>query len=199
MEESPILTLKIIMLGSSEVGKTSILDRYFKNEFHDNQFSSIGIDFQTKFFKFDQNKIKVNYIDTAGQEKFRAISVNYLKSAHGVILVFDITSEKTFSALEEWMNHLRDNNQLNIEKVLIGNKFDLEEKREVQKEDAENFAKSLGCKYYEGSAKSDINISEALDEIAKITYLSRKDKIKNKETNNNMVLTKSKEKKKKCC
>ena len=203
MEESAILTLKIIILGSSEVGKTSILERYFKNEFHGNQLSSIGIDFQTKFFKFDENKIKVNYIDTAGQEKFRAISVNYLKAAHGVILVFDITKEKTFSALEEWMNHLKENNQLNIEKVLIGNKIDLEEKREVQKEEAENFAKSIGCKYYEGSAKTDININEPLDEIAKITYLSRKDKIKNKEKNDNIALSKSnldsKEKKKKCC
>ena len=203
MEEAK-LTLKIIMLGSSEVGKTSILERYFKNEFRENQFSSIGIDFQTKFFKFDSNKIKVNYIDTAGQEKFRAISVNYLKSAHGVVLVFDITKEKTFSSLEEWIRNLKDNNQLNMEKVLIGNKSDLEEEREVKKEDAEDFAKSIGCNYYEGSAKSGININEPLDEIAKITYLSRKDRIREEsEASISMVLTKPKhkstEKKKKCC
>ena len=83
------ITLKIIILGSGEVGKTCILNRYFKNEFKENPLSTIGIDFQTKFFKFEDKKIKVNYTDTAGQEKFRAISVNYLKGTNGVILAFD--------------------------------------------------------------------------------------------------------------
>jgi Ras-related protein Rab-1A len=71
--------IKIIILGSSNVGKTCILRRGFDNEFNSNNLSTIGIDFKTKFFKFDEEKIKVNYIDTAGQEKFRAISLNYLK------------------------------------------------------------------------------------------------------------------------
>ena len=207
MEEVASITLKIIILGSSEVGKTSILDRYFKNEFRGNQLSSIGIDFQTKFFKFDDNKkIKVNYVDTAGQEKFRAISVNYLKGAHGVILVFDITKERTFSALEEWMKNLRENNQFNISKILFGNKSDLSDEREVKKEDAENFAKSIGCGYYEGSAMTGININEALDDIARITYLSKKDKIEEEMRNNESIVitkknhkNKDKEKKKKCC
>ncbi len=207
MEEVASITLKIIILGSSEVGKTSILDRYFKNEFRGNQLSSIGIDFQTKFFKFDDNKkIKVNYVDTAGQEKFRAISVNYLKGAHGVILVFDITKERTFSALEEWMKNLRENNQFNISKILFGNKSDLSDEREVKKEDAENFAKSIGCDYYEGSAMTGININEALDDIARITYLSKKDKIEEEMRNNESIVitqknhkNKDKEKKKKCC
>ncbi len=171
MEESAILTLKIIILGSSEVGKTSILERYFKNEFHGNQLSSIGIDFQTKFFKFDENKIKVNYIDTAGQEKFRAISVNYLKAAHGVILVFDITKEKTFSALEEWMNHLKENNQLNIEKVLIGNKIDLEEKRKIQTIEGENFKNENKIEMFmESSAKTGFNAQNIFIEAAKVLY-----------------------------
>ena len=85
--------LKIIILGSSEVGKTSILNRYFNNEFKQNLLSTIGIDFKTKYFKFDEEKVKFNFIDTAGQEKFRAISVNYLKGTNGVILVYDITNK----------------------------------------------------------------------------------------------------------
>ena len=195
--------LKIVILGGSTVGKTSIFIRYFQKEFK-TAIATMGVDFKMKFFKFEGKKIKVNYIDTAGQEKFRAISVNYLKSAHGVILVFDITKEKTFSSLEEWIRNLKDNNQLNMEKVLIGNKSDLEEEREVKKEDAEDFAKSIGCNYYEGSAKSGININEPLDEIAKITYLSKKDRIREEsEASISMVLTKPKhkstEKKKKCC
>jgi small GTP-binding protein len=171
------ITLKIIILGSSEVGKTCILNRYFKNEFKENPLSTIGIDFQTKFFKFEDKKIKVNYTDTAGQEKFRAISVNYLKGTNGVILAFDITNKESFDLLESWMNDLKENNKIDISKVLIGNKLDLGDKREVDKEEAEKFAEKIGCKYFEGSAKTGENINEALDEIARITYLYMKDQI----------------------
>jgi Ras-related protein Rab-1A len=169
------LTVKVIVLGSSEVGKTCILNRYFNNEFKENSLSTIGIDFQSKFFKFEDRKVKVNYTDTAGQEKFRAISVNYLKGTNGVILVFDITNKESFDLLETWMNELKENNKVDISKVLIGNKSDLAEDREVQREEAEKFAESINCKYFEGSAKSGENIKEALDEIAKLTYFYVKD------------------------
>ena len=169
------LTLKIIILGSSEVGKTCILNRYFNNEFKENSLSTIGIDFQTKFFKFEDRKIKVNYTDTAGQEKFRAISVNYIKGTNGVILVFDITKNESFDLLESWMNELRENSKVDISKVLIGNKSDLEEKRQVTKEEAEKFAQKIGCKYFECSAKTGNNVNDALDEIARLTYFSVKD------------------------
>ena len=200
MEEKIDITIKIIILGSSEVGKTSIFDRYFNNEFRENQLATVGIDFQTKFFKFDGMNIKGVYTDTAGQEKFRAISVNYLKPANGVILVFDITKEETFDAIEEWLKYLKDNNKDNIEKILIGNKLDLENNRKVSKEDAEAFAKSNGCQYFECSAKTGQNINEALDEIARITYLSKKGKTEG-DKDKNIVLNKNSPgaKKKKCC
>ena len=200
MDENISLTLKIIILGASEVGKTSILDRYFKDEFRENRLSTIGVDFQTKYFKFDSKKIKVNYTDTAGQEKFRAISVNYLKAANGVILVFDITKEETFEALEEWLKYLKDNGKDDIQKILIGNKLDLEKNRKVTKEDAEDFAKSNGCKYFETSAKTGVNVNEALDEIARITYLSKTGKTEG-DKEKNIVLNKNSPdtKKKKCC
>ena len=200
MEEKIDITIKIIILGSSEVGKTSIFDRYFNNEFRENQLATVGIDFQTKFFKFDGMNIKGVYTDTAGQEKFRAISVNYLKPANGVILVFDITKEDTFDAIEEWLKYLKDNNKDNIEKILIGNKLDLESNRKVSKEDAEAFAKSNGCQYFECSAKTGQNINEALDEIARITFLSKKGKTEG-DKDKNIVLNKNSPgaKKKKCC
>ena len=195
------VTVKVIVLGSSEVGKTCILNRYFNNEFQENALSTIGIDFQTKFFKFDDQKVKVNYTDTAGQEKFRAISVNYLKGTNGVILVFDITNKESFDLLETWMNDLKENNKVDISKVLIGNKLDLAEDRQVQKEEAEKFAKSIGCKYYEGSAKSGENIKEALDEIARLTYnyVKDNDEIKEKRGNSIELKRASPKEKKKCC
>ena len=192
-------TLKIIILGSSEVGKTCILNRYFHNEFKENVLSTVGIDFQTKFFKFDgDQKIKVNYIDTAGQEKFRAISVNYLKGTNGVILVFDITNKETFDLLESWLKELKDTNKSNISKVLVGNKSDLAGNREVTVEDANKFANNINCKYFEASAKTGENINEALDEIARISYINFSS---TEERSNSIVLSKQqgKKKKKKCC
>ena len=163
-------TIKIIILGSSSVGKTCILQKGFENEFNQNSLSTIGIDFKTKYFKFDEDKVKVNYIDTAGQEKFRAISVNYLKGTDGAVLVFDITKKETFELIGNWLDDIRENNKMSIGKMLLGNKADLEEEREVSTEEGEQLAQLLECKYYETSAKTGQNITEALDEIAKLTY-----------------------------
>ena len=151
-------TIKIIILGSSSVGKTCILQKGFENEFNQNALSTIGIDFKTKYFKFDEDKVKVNYIDTAGQEKFRAISVNYLKGTDGAVLVFDITKKDTFELIGTWIDDIRENNKMNIGKMLIGNKADLEDEREVTKEEGEKLAELLQCKYYETSAKTGQNI-----------------------------------------
>ena len=190
-------TLKIIILGSSEVGKTCILNRYFHNEFKENLLSTIGIDFQTKFFRFEDQKIKVNYIDTAGQEKFRAISVNYLKGTDGVILVFDITKKETLDLLETWLKEIRDTNKGDVSKVLIGNKSDLSDQRQVSVEEANHLAEIMNCKYYEASAKTGQNVSEALDEIAKIAFNNYSN---NEDRVNSLVLNKEeKDKKKKCC
>ena len=164
-------TIKIIILGSSSVGKTCLLQKAFENEFNQNSLSTIGIDFKTKFFKFDDTKVKVNYIDTAGQEKFRAISVNYLKGTDGAVLVFDITKKETYELIGTWLDDIRENNKMSIGKMLIGNKADLEDEREVSKEEGEQLAKLLDCKYYETSAKTGQNVNEALDEIARTTYL----------------------------
>ena len=174
MVENNETTLKIIILGSTEVGKTSILNRYFQNEFSQNLLSTVGIDFKTKFFKFDDEKVKINYIDTAGQEKFRAISVNYLKGTNGVILVFDITQRNTFDLIQGWIDDINQNINTNIGKILLGNKKDLEHQREVSLEDAEQLANEIGCKYIEGSAKTGENICKTLDEIARITFFNYK-------------------------
>ena len=147
-----------------------------------NSLSTIGIDFKTKFFKFDDAKIKINYIDTAGQEKFRAISLNYLKGTDGAILVFDITKKNTFELIGTWIDDIRENNKNNIGKMLLGNKADLESEREVSKEEGEKLAQLLDCKYYETSAKTGQNVNEALDEIAKTTYLIWKNNNNNRES-----------------
>ena len=163
------VSLKIIILGASTVGKTTIFLRYFHQNYTQ-VLSTMGIDFKTKFFKFDDKKMKINYIDTAGQEKFKSISENYLKGTDGVILVFDLTNKETFDLVTYWHECMKKNNKSNIGKILFGNKNDLEDKREVTYEEGKELANSIGCDYYEGSAMSGENIDFVMNEIAKLSY-----------------------------
>ena len=166
--------LKIIILGASTVGKTSIFLRYFNNEFSHGTLTTLGVDFKTKFFKFEDKKLKINYIDTAGQEKFKSISENYLKGTDGVILVFDLTNKETLDLVNYWADCIKKNNRDNIGIILFGNKSDLENDRDVTYEEGKNLADKLKCLYYEGSAKTGENIEFVMNEIAKISYFEWK-------------------------
>ena len=166
--------LKIIILGASTVGKTSIFLRYFNNEFSHGTLTTLGVDFKTKFFKFEDKKLKINYIDTAGQEKFKSISENYLKGTDGVILVFDLTNKETLDLVNYWADCIKKNNRDNIGLILFGNKSDLENDRDVTYEEGKNLADKLKCLYYEGSAKTGENIEFVMNEIAKISYFEWK-------------------------
>ena len=164
------VTLKVIILGASTVGKTSIFLRYFNNEFSHGTLTTLGVDFKTKFFKFENKKLKINYIDTAGQEKFKSISENYLKGTDGVILVFDLTNRETLDLVNYWADCIKKNNRDNIGMILFGNKSDLENDRDVTYEEGKNLADKLGCQYYEGSAMNGDNVEFVMNEIAKISY-----------------------------
>ena len=178
-EDNP---LKIIILGSSTVGKSSIYLRYFNNKFNVNTMVTVGVDFKTKFFKFDEKEIKINFVDTAGQEKYRAISKNYLKGTDGVIFVFDLTKKETFQLIADWMQFMKEHNKKNIGKILFGNKNDLISEREISYDEGKNLANELKCNYYEGSAKTGENIEILMQEIARITYLEWKNNDEDKDT-----------------
>ena len=163
--------LKIIILGSWKVGKTSILNRYFDNTFQEDMMSTIGIDHRTRFFKFGGDKIRIDYIDTAGQEIYKSIAASYLKKADGVILTFDISMRESFDLIKSWIEEIETNiNVNNIGKILLGNKCDLEKQRKISENEGESLALNIKCKYMEVSAKTGKNITEALEEIAKNTY-----------------------------
>jgi len=178
-EDNP---LKIIILGSSTVGKSSLYLRYFNNKFNVNTMVTVGVDFKTKYFKFDEKEIKINFVDTAGQEKYRAISKNYLKGTDGVIFVFDLTKKETFQLIADWMQFMKEHNKMNIGKILFGNKNDLISEREISYDEGKNLANELKCNYYEGSAKTGENIEILMQEIARITYLEWKNNDEDKDT-----------------
>jgi small GTP-binding protein len=158
-------SLSLILVGDSTVGKTCLLNRYFKNQFK-STISNIGIDKDIKFVKINNIIYKLTVWDTVGQERFRALPKKYYQNADGVLLLFDVTKEESFSNVSTWMKDIKDNSnkESNITIYLIGNKIDLNE-RAVSKESAEELAQSLGMKYFDVSCKNNINISEIMSRM----------------------------------
>ena len=189
------IDIKIVILGVSEVGKTCLLLKYFEDKFYENSLSSIGVDYKTKFFKFEGLKVKANYVDTAGQERFQAISSNFLKHANGVVFVYSIDSDKSLQKLSNWIDAV---DRTKMAFVIVGNKCDLDAKhRKVTFEDGENFAKQHGSEFYEVSAKSGLNVGNVFDKIAFMTY--EKVKGNNKDKKGQLLSKKKGVRKVKCC
>ena len=164
-------SLSFILIGDSTVGKTCFLNRYFKNQFTETFLSTIGIDKEMKHVKVGNENYKLTVWDTAGQERFRCLPKKYYQNADGVLLLFDVTSEETFTSVSNWMKDVKDNsnktitndanNQSDISLYLIGNKIDKPD-RVISREKAEEMAKSLGMKYFEVSCKINMNIPEVM-------------------------------------
>ena len=146
---------KIIFVGDAGVGKTTIINRINDNEFQSAYDATIGVDFWPKKINFRGNEITLQIWDTAGQERYRGLIPSYVRNSSIVFIVFDITNRKTFESIPKWIELIK-----SIEKnilVLIGNKEDLKEKREVEKKEGEDLAKKNEIAYYELSAKRDNN------------------------------------------
>ena len=158
--------IKLLTLGDTTVGKSSIVLRFAENRFDDNQFATIGIDFKTKYIKYRDSSVKVLIWDTAGQEKFQNIAKQYYKGANGVLLIYDISKRKSFERVDFWLKELKDNNKIeDLFICLVGNKIDLEDKREIKTEEGESYAKNNNIKFLEVSARSGKNISQLFDLI----------------------------------
>jgi len=158
--------VKILTLGDSDVGKTSIIKRIISNKFSEKMQSTIAIDYSCKTIKFGKNYLKIFLWDTAGQEKFKTIVRNYFNGANGVLLCFDITNRKTFEKLNFWINELKE--KLNLDElfiILIGNKIDKENEREISIEESKKFAKENNILYFEISAKTNEGIKEMFDYV----------------------------------
>ena len=137
MEEDPILTnLKILIIGESGVGKSSLLLRFTDDQFDPDQEATIGVDFKVKVIDNNGNKVKLAIWDTAGQERFRTLTPSYYRGAQGAILVYDISSRESFQKVEDWLNELETySTNHDLIKMLVGNKCDKEAERRATKEE----------------------------------------------------------------
>ena len=187
---------KIITLGNSGVGKTSIIKRFINQKFEEDMISTIGFGFSSKIYTLkDGTKIKFKLIDTAGQESFHALSSNYLKNAEGMLFVFALNVRKSFEDITGWINSLKENNQdINKFKVfpayLIGSKSDLEHK--ISEDEIQEFTKENNFYgYIETSAKDNIGIEQTFQEMAEMLV-----KIFGKKKNKQNIILASKNEKK---
>jgi Ras-related protein Rab-1A len=155
---------KILIIGESGVGKTCLLMN-FMEETYDKVEATIGLDFKHKIVCYDGKSVKLQVWDTAGQERFKTLTKSYFKIANGVILVFDLTNESSFLDLNNWIKLLDNNTGEGVERILVGNKSDLVDKRRVSYETALNFANKLNIKYFETSNVSHINIDMVFYEL----------------------------------
>lgn len=157
---------KILIVGDSTVGKTSVLVRYVDDVFNPEFQTTIGVDFKVSTLQIEGKIVKLQLWDTAGQDRYRNIVSSYYRGAHGIILMFDLTSPETFSRVEEWYEESQKYLATQIPRLLIGNKSDLTTERMVTKEDALELAERFAMQYIETSAKANSNVSEAIGLLA---------------------------------
>jgi len=164
--------------------------------------SSIGVDFKTKQIELDDRLIKMQIWDTAGHEKFRTITTSYYKSAHAIIILYDITQKASFDHIRNWITEIDKFGKQGVLKIIVGNKLDMENNRKITKEAAENLALKYGIKLWEVSAKDNTNIEEMFLDTIK-TLLEKNSKIISEGSSmvTNIQLNKNvkNKKSKKCC
>ena len=158
---------KVLLLGDSTVGKTCFLLRYCDKRFQEAHLSTIGLDYRLKTMTLESGKkIKLQIWDTAGQDRFRAITKNYYKGANGIILIYDVTNLQSYENVKNWIAQIREEANPNVIIYLAGNKIDVgEEEKVVKTEDGKKIADEFNLPFYETSAKNGDNVNKIFEDL----------------------------------
>jgi len=157
---------KIVIVGNSSVGKTSVVVRFTENTFQEVMQATIGVDFKRRPFEFDGHQVSLYLWDTAGQEKLRAVTSQYYRGSVGAIVMYDVTDRKSFADLEVWLDEIDRHTEDGTCKIIVGNKIDDTFNRVVSKQEAQTFARRLQLPYMETSAKFDDGINDTFATLA---------------------------------
>eukprot|EP00007_Cunea_sp_BSH-02190019_P006381 CAMPEP_0174236980 /NCGR_PEP_ID=MMETSP0417-20130205/6368_1 /TAXON_ID=242541 /ORGANISM="Mayorella sp, Strain BSH-02190019" /LENGTH=202 /DNA_ID=CAMNT_0015315685 /DNA_START=98 /DNA_END=706 /DNA_ORIENTATION=- len=172
------ILLKILVLGDSGVGKTSLLVRYVEDKFTMATKSTIGANFLTKQIEVDGKDITMQIWDTAGQERFQGLGTAFYRGSDGVIFVFDVTRRDTFEELERWRTsfliQVEQEGNNDFPMLIIGNKCDKADERVVSKQELVEFCNKYGLEYFEASAKDSINVEESFERVASLVVSNLK-------------------------
>ncbi|XP_072551155.1 EF-hand calcium-binding domain-containing protein 4B [Salminus brasiliensis] len=190
----PDRLFKIVLVGNSSVGKTSLLRRFCDDCFYPGTSATVGIDYSVKTLTVDNSQVALQMWDTAGQERYRSITKQFFRKADGVVVIYDITSEQTFTAVRSWLASVQEGAGEDIPVMLLGNKTDLEGQREIQFKAGEKLAKDSQLMFFECSASSGHNVTESMIQLARVLK-EQEDRDKEK----TVILADSPSKKKSCC
>ena len=159
---------QILLIGDSLVGKTCLIQRYVNGTFKDDYITTVGLDYHTKLEIINNLNVSVKLWDTAGQERFKALTASFFRNAEGVVIAYDVTNSESFDNLKFWISSIKTNlfeKNIFIPIIIIGNKIDLEDMREITKDVASAFAKENKFKYFETSAKTGEGVDEAFRDL----------------------------------
>ncbi|ORY98124.1 ras family-domain-containing protein [Syncephalastrum racemosum] len=163
---SPLRKYKLVFLGEQSVGKTSLITRFMYDTFDNTYQATIGIDFLSKTMYLEDKTVRLQLWDTAGQERFRSLIPSYIRDSSVAVIVYDISSRESFANTNRWIEDVRAERGSEVVIVLVGNKTDLSEKREVTIEEGEKRAKELNVMFIETSAKAGHNVKALFKKIA---------------------------------
>ena len=189
--------IKLLLIGDTCVGKTSLLLRFCDNFFPESHMATIGVEFKEKIITINDKNYKIHLWDTAGQERYSSLTKNFYKHAQGIIFVYDVNNKESFQNLKNWIKN-PDYEKRNVKIIIVGNKIDL--KKEISTDDLKRLANRYSCKYFEVSAKNNINVNSIFESITEEIINDNKeyDKDIDSITLSNVQFY-EKEKKKQCC
>ena len=168
------LNVKLLLVGDSNVGKTSLLLQYTDNYYPDQHTATIGFEYKIKTFQYKDYKIKLQIWDTAGQERFHSITNNFFHNADGILFVYDITSRQSFNGVKVWIKEAEEIGNF-YKRLLIGNKCDLSDKRNISIEELEKYCEEKNIDFFETSAKENIYLVEAFNKIVELILENKTD------------------------
>ena len=207
-EDENELKYKILFVGETQVGKTSLIIKYTDCTFQQEGITTLGVDLKYKYIKKDNENLRLDLWDTAGQERFRNIAKSFYYGANGIIFIFDLASSESFDKLKFWIEDSKDKiNDNNLELLMVGNKSDLIDERVVTKEKIQKFSEQYNIPYFETSAKTGEGIEEMFNTLINKLLLRKEirqndDEDETKNYNNSITLkppkSKGNQKNKKC-
>ena len=175
----------IILLGDSSVGKTAIFNRCINNKFEENNNTSIGVEFSTKTYTYQDKDYSLQIFDTAGEERFRCITQSYYHLGEGAFIIFDLTNKDTLESVKIWLKDIEESNNNNTKLIILGNKNDLKEEHKIPDDEINDFLSEFNIKFFKVSAKDGSNIEEAIYQMIDLLVndsidISIKERIKSK-------------------
>ena len=161
------IPIKLLLIGNAYVGKTLIVQKFLDNTFSKTTMTTIGVDLQYKVLDINGKKVKYLIWDTAGEDRMKTMTYAYYRGCHVVLIVYDVTSKKSFENVTTWVECVDKFAKSNVLRILVGNKTDLEDKRVISKEEGKKLAEENGLKFYEISAKTMNGLVEMFEDVAK--------------------------------